>query len=400
MNSRRKTSTLRKSRIANRIKHIKNAVLDQKPISGFTHKFYRYPARFSPRFVRTAIEVFSSPGDIVLDPYMGGGTTIVEAYATGRRSIGNDVNSLAVFVTGVKIATLTSGEQSTIREWACETVQSLRCSEPLIHGCRGTDRIPRNMSMFQLRWIRKTITQCLATIESDIGTARARRFATCVVLNVGQWALNGRKNIPTVYEFRARIEITAIDMLQGMLELRRALKASATTPFKPFLVEGDAENLDSINSVRKVGLADLVVTSPPYPGIHMLYHRWQVDGRKESDAPYWIANTNDGAGVAYYNFADRYRENENQYFDKAERTFSSVRNVMRDGAVLVQLISFSDSQRQLRRYLKMLDSVGFREVRRKRTRRIWREVPRRRWHAHLKGEISSSKEVALIHCAI
>jgi tRNA G10 N-methylase Trm11 len=32
---------------------------------------------------------------LVLDPYMGGGTTLVEALIAGRNVVGNDLNSLA-----------------------------------------------------------------------------------------------------------------------------------------------------------------------------------------------------------------------------------------------------------------------------------------------------------------
>ena len=52
---------------------IKKAAADRSPVSGLTHCFYRYPARFSPLFVASAIEAFSQPGDTVLDPDMGGG---------------------------------------------------------------------------------------------------------------------------------------------------------------------------------------------------------------------------------------------------------------------------------------------------------------------------------------
>jgi DNA modification methylase len=62
------------------------AARDTKPVSGLTHNYYRYPARFSPRFVRAAIEAFTAPGNVVLDPFVGGGTTLVEALALGRRS--------------------------------------------------------------------------------------------------------------------------------------------------------------------------------------------------------------------------------------------------------------------------------------------------------------------------
>jgi DNA methylase len=79
-----------------------DAALSKSPAQGYTHTFYRYPAGFSPKFTRAAIETFSKPGDVVLDPFMGGGTTLVEALATGRDAIGSDINSLAHFVTRVK----------------------------------------------------------------------------------------------------------------------------------------------------------------------------------------------------------------------------------------------------------------------------------------------------------
>jgi|GEM_PF-3773302 len=56
-----------------------DAIQDQAPVSGLTHDFYRYPARFSPLFVRAAIQAFTRPGHVILDPFMGGGTTLVEA---------------------------------------------------------------------------------------------------------------------------------------------------------------------------------------------------------------------------------------------------------------------------------------------------------------------------------
>ena len=41
------------------------AARDASPVVGLTHNFYRYPARFSPKFVRAAIEAFSAPDDLI-----------------------------------------------------------------------------------------------------------------------------------------------------------------------------------------------------------------------------------------------------------------------------------------------------------------------------------------------
>src|SRR5688500_10004053 len=78
------------------------AVVSKQPTVGYTHTFYRYPARFSPQFAAAAIEEFSKPGDVVLDPFVGSGTTLVEAMIAGRHAIGSDISPLATFITRTK----------------------------------------------------------------------------------------------------------------------------------------------------------------------------------------------------------------------------------------------------------------------------------------------------------
>lgn len=97
---------------------LKRAVRANNYISGLTHNFYRYPARFSPRFVREIIELFSNPGDVVLDPFVGGGTTLVEALVNNRHSIGFDVSPIATFVTQTKTTQLSTDDLEKISTWA------------------------------------------------------------------------------------------------------------------------------------------------------------------------------------------------------------------------------------------------------------------------------------------
>ena len=384
------------------LNEVRQAALDRKQIAGLTHTFYRYPARFSPTFARSAINAFSRTGDVVLDPYMGGGTTVVEAFALGRRAIGADINSLSCFVTRVKVTQLTRRERVAVKKWSEHRVQAVRYSDRLGSLCtEQLAQIPRNMSIAQARGLRKTIALCLNAAETELPTSKSRRFARCVMLNTGQWALNGRRSIPSSKDLRRRVMSIAADMLSGHDDLQRTLRrrVQLNPPFWPVLVESDAERLQETTILNKYGPADLVVTSPPYPGIHMLYHRWQVDGRKETDAPYWIAGCNDGAGSTYYNFAHRARTAEDRYFQKAEATFRGTRAIVRDGAIVVQMVAFSEPERQLKRYLTMMKRAGFAELREKHQRRIWRDVPGRRWHANFKGKTASSREVVLIHQA-
>ena len=60
---------------------------DGEPVRGLTHGYYKYPARFSPAFARAAIETFTKPGDLVLDPHAGGVTRFLLKSPKHRESL-------------------------------------------------------------------------------------------------------------------------------------------------------------------------------------------------------------------------------------------------------------------------------------------------------------------------
>ncbi|DAC24391.1 MAG TPA: site-specific DNA-methyltransferase, partial [Candidatus Thalassarchaeaceae archaeon] len=54
-----------------------------------------YRACFKPQLPRFFIERLTQPGDAIYDPFMGRGTTPMEAFLLGRRPLGNDINPLS-----------------------------------------------------------------------------------------------------------------------------------------------------------------------------------------------------------------------------------------------------------------------------------------------------------------
>jgi hypothetical protein len=58
-----------------------------------------YRACFKPQLPGFFIQRLTRPGDSVYDPFMGRGTTPVQAALMGRRPVGNDVNPLSVLLT-------------------------------------------------------------------------------------------------------------------------------------------------------------------------------------------------------------------------------------------------------------------------------------------------------------
>jgi hypothetical protein len=62
-----------------------------------------YRACFKAELPRFFIQLFSKAGDVVYDPFMGRGTTILEAALSQRRVIGNDVNPLSRVLTEARL---------------------------------------------------------------------------------------------------------------------------------------------------------------------------------------------------------------------------------------------------------------------------------------------------------
>ena len=146
------------------LKLLREAALSSESVSGLTHKYYRYPARFSPHFARQAIKTFSSPGDLILDPFMGGATTLVEARALGRRVIGSDISSLSLFLSRVKTRILSNQDIDILTSWIHSIGDHLN-----IHRERSVPRDTsfieyyRNVNSKQTWRVRKIIDQCSAS---------------------------------------------------------------------------------------------------------------------------------------------------------------------------------------------------------------------------------------------
>lgn len=371
------------------------AAADKSHVDGWTHNFYRYPARFSPTFARAAIHAFSRPGDLVCDPYMGGGTTVVESLAAGRDVVGNDLNSLAAFIAKVKVTPLKPADVAAIQKWLDDEVPLLGYGERITDLESFVDVTKtRNLTLPKARFIKKALASGLSSIETL--NARSQAFVRCALLRAGQWALDGRESHTTVAAFRTKVADCTRGMLQSIAEFAEAIKDSES---RAHILHGNAANIDSaeVFADRK---ADLVVTSPPYPGVHVLYHRWQVDGRRETPAPYWIAGCSDGQGSSYYNFADRREEAADRYFEASLATLTAIRKTMKKCGHMVQMIAFNRPTEQLPRYLENMEVAGFSEVSLNGPDRIWRQVPGRKWHAALKGTTPSANEVVLIHRAV
>lgn len=368
-------------------------------VKTLTHSFYRYPARFGEIFVREAILNFSKEGDSVLDPFCGGGTTLVEALALGRNAIGLDLSELAIFVARAKTTPLSSAQLSTVSKWVDETTASTK--NLLFAHVDSTD--------VRLQGLPAPYRNLLSNAREKINElprGGCQYFAICLLLKTAQWAFDGKETLPTPSQFVNRINDSFVEMKAGMTMLTEQLKRVGLS--KKELLRRRSLHIGPAKCISGKMLGEnkrkvsLVVTSPPYLGVHVLYNRWQLQGRRELKVPFFITNRKDIGGASAYTMLSRHAKSVDKYFTEISSSFSSVTSVLDKDAYVVQLVSFSDAEASLPLYLSALAKAGLElcdTYLRSAGELTWRTVPGRRWYARVGAftNSSASQEVLLVH---
>lgn len=87
--------------------------LPEKETTKHVHRLHPYKGKFIPQLVEYFLDghtdefktkVYFQPGDIVLDPFAGSGTTLVEANELGINAIGVDISSFNAMIDNCKLA--------------------------------------------------------------------------------------------------------------------------------------------------------------------------------------------------------------------------------------------------------------------------------------------------------
>lgn len=367
------------------------------PVIGLTHNFYRYPARMSPELAGEIIHHFTRPGDTVVDPFMGGGTTIVEAVAAGRCAIGVDLNPLATFVAEAKTTPLSGPDASAIERWAWDVAQAWQNATP----DHPSPHDPRSMNLPEP--LVAVFSQALERV-STLEFPRQRRFARCALLRLGQWAVDCKTSMPARRTLSMMLIAFVGEMLAGLDQVVAAARAYGVPKHQVtgqrMLLLRSAVGLEEEHRLRQLAPPPtLVLTSPPYPAVHVLYHRWQVQGRRETPAPYWFIGAQDGRGASHYTMGSRTALGLDHYFRRLVDAYRSVRSFVGQNALVAQLVFFADPPTQLPAFLSAMEEAGFREDSPLATDRasLWRNVPNRKWYCRVGATHGAAREVLLFH---
>jgi len=263
-----------------------------------THPVHGFPARMHPatarKLVATVLEdrARSAEPPTVLDPFCGSGTVLVEGLRAGARAIGVDINPVAVSIATAKTWTAVGTRRAELRRsgrriagMALEEGKAARRAgyqTPAERAPRGVDAKLRNrrLSEWFAPHVRRELEHMSGAIERIGGSDRELGVALEVVLSSVLYKVSRRASDtdPSRVERRVGRGAAARQFERRVEELCVGLTALARTAPEPGQVLcGDARQLARLG--LKAGIADAVVSSPPYAGTYdyVDQHRLRLD---------------------------------------------------------------------------------------------------------------------------
>ena len=87
-----------------RVETFRNEFWTSKQRAGHSLHEISYRACFKPQLVDFFVQRLTEPGEVVYDPFLGRGTTVVEAALLGRAVVGCDVNPLSRVLAKPRLA--------------------------------------------------------------------------------------------------------------------------------------------------------------------------------------------------------------------------------------------------------------------------------------------------------
>lgn len=273
-----------------------NKVTKSWNVNYLSHGWHRYVGRFPPQIVRALLNTFRiTSDDVVLDPFVGSGTSLVESTLLGIKSMGIEINPLSHLIARTKVRLyedperLARGMKKIIAE----------CS-PLLHS--GSEKInPDNFGDGDYiipdfpnkeKWFNKDVLDQLSAVLSSVEKLpdNIKDFFYLAISS----GMRSMANIDvdvcrTEYRKTPRENVDVLRIVERKInrfisDIKIAKSLGLGKPLSKVLF-GD---------VRKIKLEkesiDFIITSPPYGIESISYLRTHA-------LSYWILNKVIGAKI-------------------------------------------------------------------------------------------------------
>lgn len=232
-----------------------------------THGLHKYKAKFFPRLIRTFLVTESGNKNdvLVLDPFVGSGTTLVESAFLGYKSIGVDIDKLSCLISDSKVKLLKTSPTSIQKE----TEAYHHKNGHILHNYKFPTWISKKFDRWgnvDERDIYEQEVSALTTglenlngakklFQTAISDAVSRKFNIRMMgTGVGRFALEIQKSS------LSKIVNDNIKFLTKASSVVNTLKSAYNIDLDlPKVVNGNATSLKiADNSI------DIILTSPPY----------------------------------------------------------------------------------------------------------------------------------------
>ncbi|HZJ82666.1 MAG TPA: DNA methyltransferase [Clostridia bacterium] len=140
----------------------------------------KYRGNWSPYIPRNLILRYSEKGDVVLDQFLGGGTTLIETKLLGRRGIGVDINNSAIEIakhnllfgdTGTCTQKVYRGDARNLNNIGDNTVDLICTHPPYSNIIKYSNNLDGDLSLLEIslfiREIKKVADESFRVLKSE-----------------------------------------------------------------------------------------------------------------------------------------------------------------------------------------------------------------------------------------
>jgi hypothetical protein len=312
------------------------------------HALHPYLGKFIPQLVEVFLERYFSPRDVVYDPFVGSGTTLVEANAFGASAIGCDISAFNCLLARVKTTSYSLGVLDLSLRGALELARQTDEAVVLDDASEWLRAWYAPQALRELLAYECVIASTVDDPTWDVGrvilsrSARSARLTTHFDLDFPRkpvrksyWCHKHRRTCSPVREaakFLRRYTADTVRRIRAFAPVRTAAPVE--------VIHGDARFVDLPNEVQGI------ITSPPYPGL--------IDYHEQHRYAYELLDFEDlrrfEIGPAEVGASRRALES---YVAGIASVFRNARRFMPEGAPVVIIVNDS---RDL--YPSILDDAG------------------------------------------
>ena len=227
--------------------------------ANLTHGLHRFAAKYIPRIPGWVLDEFATANDVVLDPFCGSGTTLVEALSRCKISIGIDCDPLACLITRAKTSDI---HHERIQELGQQIRKTWHSGPRELH-------IPMPGIVNFGHWFSdgawSELQTLFATISGLTCSAQERDFLLCIFSSILRYVSNADDQTQKTYvsgtlkKHPPEVAMTFWRAFARALTSLKELEAVRRSDATARVMRGDAVDIQLPTSS-----VDLVITSPPY----------------------------------------------------------------------------------------------------------------------------------------